>query len=77
MVRTIRQDMPRIGFRKLYYLLYEPLQELKIGRDKFLSILKANHMLLTRRQHNETLKYANYMKSNSYNYIFHDISPFG
>jgi transposase InsO family protein len=38
--------MPRIGFRKLYHLLSEPLKEMKIGRDKFLSILKANHMLI-------------------------------
>ncbi|WP_368666938.1 IS3 family transposase [Dysgonomonas sp. 511] len=46
MVESIRRDMPRIGFRKLYYLLYAPLKKLKIGRDKFLSILKANHMLI-------------------------------
>ncbi|MDR0744913.1 MAG: IS3 family transposase [Mediterranea sp.] len=46
MVQHLRLDMPRIGFRKLYYLLYEPLRELCIGRDKFLSILKANHMLI-------------------------------
>nr|WP_246392378.1 IS3 family transposase [Microbacter margulisiae] len=46
MVRPIRKNMPRIGFRKLYYLLYEPLIELHVGRDKFLSILKANQMLI-------------------------------
>lgn len=46
MVESVRRDMPRIGFRKLYYLLYAPLKELKMGRDKFLSILKANHMLI-------------------------------
>ena len=46
MVESIRLDMPRIGFRKLYYLLYEPLKGLKVGRDKFLSILRANHMLI-------------------------------
>jgi len=46
MVKSIRRDMPRIGFRKLYYLLYESLKKLKVGRDKFLSILKANHMLI-------------------------------
>ncbi len=38
--------MPRIGFRKLYHILHTPLQEMKVGRDKFLSILKANHMLI-------------------------------
>ena len=46
LVANIRRDMPRIGFRKLYYLLYEPLHELNIGRDKFLSILRANHLLV-------------------------------
>ncbi len=46
MVNAVRRDMPRIGFRKLYYLLHEPLKKLKIGRDKFLSILRANHMLI-------------------------------
>lgn len=45
-VAEIRRDMPRIGFRKLYYLLYNPLRELGVGRDKFLSILKANHLLI-------------------------------
>ena len=46
LVANIRCDMPRIGFRKLYHLLYEPLRELNIGRDKFLSILRANHLLV-------------------------------
>ena len=46
MVESVRRDMSRIGFRKLYYLLYEPLKELKVGRDRFLSILRANHLLI-------------------------------
>ncbi|MDP4201305.1 MAG: IS3 family transposase [Bacteroidota bacterium] len=46
MVTPVRRNMPRIGFRKLHYLLHEPLQEIQIGRDKFLAILKANHMLV-------------------------------
>ena len=46
LVESVRRNMPRIGFRKLYYLLYAQLKELKVGRDKFLSILKANHMLI-------------------------------
>lgn len=46
LVESIRRDMPRIGFKKLYHLLYEPLKSLNVGRDKFLSILKANHMLI-------------------------------
>ena len=38
--------MPRIGARKLYYLLFEKLQAIKIGRDKFFDILRANHLLV-------------------------------
>ena len=38
--------MPRIGTRKLYYLLSNELKILKIGRDKFFNILKTNHLLI-------------------------------
>jgi len=38
--------MPRIGVRKLYYLLFDQLRQLKIGRDKFFDILRANHLLI-------------------------------
>lgn len=50
MVESIRRDMPRIGFRKLYYLLYDALKDLKVGRDKLLSILKANHLLIKQKR---------------------------
>lgn len=36
--------MPRLGGRKLHYILQEPLKELNVGRDKLFSILKANHL---------------------------------
>jgi len=45
-VSQVRQKMPRIGTRKLHYLLNEQLKELKVGRDKLFSILKANHMII-------------------------------
>jgi len=38
--------MPRIGTRKLYYLLTDKLKTMKIGRDKFFEILRANHLLI-------------------------------
>jgi phage antirepressor YoqD-like protein len=38
--------MPKIGTRKLYFILQEELQLLNIGRDKLFRILKANHMLI-------------------------------
>jgi putative transposase len=46
MIMEIRKSMPRIGARKLYYLLADKLRHLKIGRDKFFDILRANHLLI-------------------------------
>lgn len=46
MIMEIRKSMPRIGARKLYYLLFDKLQMLKTGRDKFFDILRANHLLI-------------------------------
>jgi hypothetical protein len=47
MVIEIRTQMPKIGSKKLYYLLHQDLKTLKIGRDKFIDILRANHLLIT------------------------------
>ena len=47
LVKEIRLKMPRIGTRKLYFLLEKDLKTLKIGRDKLFSILRANHLLIT------------------------------
>jgi len=44
LVLSVRQQMPRIGTRKLYYLLRDQLNEIGVGRDKLFAILKANHM---------------------------------
>jgi len=50
MIAETRRAMPRIGARKLYYLLVDKLQVLKIGRDKFFGILRANHLLVEARR---------------------------
>ena len=47
MVTEIRNRMPRIGTRKLYYMLEQELQDMNIGRDKLFSILRANHLMIT------------------------------
>lgn len=44
MVLGVRARMPRIGTRKLYYLLQDQLKGMGVGRDKLFSILKANHL---------------------------------
>jgi len=46
MVIEIRKSMPILGTKKLYYLLSDKLQLIKIGRDKFFDILRANHLLI-------------------------------
>ena len=46
MVGNIRNVMPKLGTRKLYYLLKDDLSTLNVGRDKLFRILRANHMLI-------------------------------
>jgi putative transposase len=48
MVRPVRQMMPRIGGRKLYFMLQEDMAEmaLKIGRDKFFRWLREQDLLV-------------------------------
>lgn len=55
MVREVRLQMPRIGTRKLFYLLLDKLKPLKVGRDRLFSILKANNLLIkTKRSYHIT-----------------------
>ena len=48
LVLSIRREMPRIGTRKLYYLLKENFDSLqiKIGRDALFAYLKTEHLLI-------------------------------
>jgi putative transposase len=41
-----RLEQPKVGGKKLYFMLKTPLKSLKIGRDKFFDILRANHLLI-------------------------------
>lgn len=50
MVRNIRNVMPKLGGKKLYYLLQPELSQLNVGRDKLFRILRANHMLIVRKK---------------------------
>jgi putative transposase len=64
MVLEIRKLMPRIGSKKLYYMLHQDLKILKIGRDKFIDILRANHLLIVpkRSYHITTNSYHRFRK---------------
>ena len=46
MVEELRIKQPHIGGRKLKFMLKKPLKSLKVGRDKFFDILRANHLLI-------------------------------
>jgi transposase InsO family protein len=46
LVKEKRIMQPKIGGKKLYFMLKEPLKLLNIGRDKFFDILRANHLLI-------------------------------
>jgi len=63
MVIAVRGQMPRIGTRKLYYLLQFQLKEIGVGRDKLFAILKANHMLIKPKK--------NYRKTTNSYHRFH------
>ena len=56
--------MPRLGGRKLYYMLKNELLLLKVGRDKLFRILRANHMLIVpkRRYHITTDSHHRFRK---------------
>lgn len=48
LVQAVRMQMPRLGTRKLYYLLKDVFirQEVKIGRDALFDYLRAEHLLV-------------------------------
>lgn len=52
MVRIQRMEMPRIGTRKLYYLLGKRFDEqgIRIGRDRLFDFLRNEHMLIKPRK---------------------------
>ncbi|WP_438425053.1 IS3 family transposase [Aquimarina macrocephali] len=48
LVRSIRMEMPRLGTRKLYYLLKVEISKLgiKMGRDALFNYLRSEHLLI-------------------------------
>lgn len=64
LVHEIRKSMPRIGAKKLYHILLDKLVLMDVGRDKFLAILRANHLLIQpkRRYHVTTNSHHRFRK---------------
>lgn len=59
-VMPIRQLMPRIGTRKLYYMLSDSLP---IGRDKLFRVLRANNLLIIpKRSYHQTTNSKHWLK---------------
>ena len=48
LVQKVRMQMPRLGTRKLYYLLKDEFarQDIKVGRDALFDYLRAEHLLI-------------------------------
>ena len=65
MVLDIRRFMPRLGTRKLYYLIQPKLDEqnIKLGRDGLFDYLRSNHMLIKpKRSYTKTTNSKHWMK---------------
>lgn len=55
MIAAVRMKLPELGTRKLYTILESELKELKVGRDRLFSIIKANHLMIKpKRQYHVT-----------------------
>lgn len=65
LVLEIRKQMPRLGTRKLYYLLSDEFRQsgLGIGRDKLFSLLREEQLLIhKRRNYTKTTDSRHWMK---------------
>lgn len=63
LVEQIRMRMPRLGTRKLYHLLKEQLEQLKVGRDKLFAILgEAGLLVRPRKSYRKTTDSKHWMK---------------
>jgi transposase InsO family protein len=60
LVMGVRRKMPRLGTRKLHYLLHDEfaVRGMKIGRDALFSYLRAHHLLVRRRKNYTKTTYS-------------------
>ncbi len=63
-VAEVRMVHPKMGGKKLYFILRSRLENLGIGRDKFFDILRANHLLIIPKKvyHKTTNSYHRFKK---------------
>lgn len=66
--------MPRIGTRKLYFMLKPELKKHNIGRDRLFDILRGNHMLVQpKRSYHITIN--SHHRFRKHNNLIADINP--
>jgi transposase InsO family protein len=74
LVLSVRQIMPRIGTRKLYFLLQNKLSDIGVGRDKLFAILKANKMLVKPKKNYRTTTNS-YHRFHKHKNLIEDVVP--
>ena len=65
LVQKVRRQLPRVGTRKLYYLLSGQLHEqgIKLGRDGLFAYLRAEHLLISpRRSYTKTTNSKHWLR---------------
>lgn len=62
MITSIRKDLPKIGTRKLYHMLKEPLKDqgISIGRDKLFDFMKEWDLQIKKRKRFTITTYSNH-----------------
>ena len=72
-VDEIRQEMPRLGGRKLYYMLRSEMkhQDIRLGRDQLFVLLRDNNRLVKRRRSGIRTTYS-YRRFNRYDNLLKD-----
>ena len=76
MVLSIRKDHPRMGSRKIYYLIKPDLERLdiKMGRDALFDLIAANKLLVTKRKRKHITTNSNHVFK-KYPNLIRDMEP--
>ncbi|MFD1470414.1 IS3 family transposase [Hymenobacter caeli] len=76
LVAEVRENHPRMGGKKLYYLLKEQLvkQGIKLGRDALFDLLAANNLLIHRRKRKAITTFSRH-KFRKYPNLIKDLAP--
>jgi putative transposase len=76
LVTEVRKDHPRMGGKKLYYLLQERFltQGIKLSRDALFDLLAANNLLIRRRKR-KTLSTFSRHKFRKYPNLIKNLTP--